>query len=147
MKIHSLRYLARVFLLIFFISAGCDNDGGDSCIDPSQFFNGASAQTQISEWDCVANGFNFSFAIFEDGTGATNALDIGFFQFLVGCKTVDFVSATSFGTLTFQGQVEGGVELGVASFIDVLVEIDGEELGIFNISCILDLVPEDTLLL
>jgi len=145
MKTSALRNVTRLLLLILFISAGCDN-GGDNCIDPSQFFNGESAQTQISEWDCIADEFNFSFAIFEDGTGVTNALGIGFFQFLVGCKTVDFVSATNFGSLTFQGTLDGGVESGVASFTGVLVEIDGEELGIFNISCILDLVPEDTLL-
>lgn len=148
MKMSPVRLVIILFLMSILAQGGCDGDGGggDNCIDFSQFFNGQDAQTQTSEWDCVSGDFAFSFAVFEDGTGVTNALGIGEFEFQTGCRIVDVESALNFGSLNFQGPVEGGVEIGEASFTDVLIEIDGVELGSFDVSCILDLEPEDTLL-
>ncbi len=143
-----IRYLTIVFLFIFITIGnigGCGGDG-ENCINFSSFFNGQDAQTQTSVWECVAGeDFFFSFAVFEDGMGVTTALGIGEFEFETGCRTLDLQSALGTGSLNFQGPIEGDVEVGEAMFDDVLVVFDDVELGTFDIFCLLDTTPEDTL--
>ncbi len=142
------RFLIKAFLIVFIAIVtieGCGDDG-ENCIEFSSFFNGQDAQTQTSEWDCVAGvDFLFSFAVFEDGTGVTSALGIGEFEFETGCRTLDFQSALGSGSLNFQGSIEGDVEVGEAMFDDVLVVVDDVVLGTFDVSCVLNTTPEDAL--
>jgi hypothetical protein len=146
MKFTVIRELITIVLLSLLIIGGCGgSDGnGENCIDFSVFLNGESLETQTSEWDCNVGEFAFSFAVFEDGTGTTSALGIGEFEFEAGCRNVDFQTLLTFGSLTFQGPVEGGVDSGEAMFTDVTIEIDGVDLGTFDVFCILDVEPDDT---
>jgi len=127
-----MKIIVLVLLLAFMNIGGCG--GGSSSDDGCDFnfngfLNGSNAQSQTSEWACLASDGNIStFAAFEDGTGVST--EYGIFTYnRSGCRSATYQGLLDSGELV---NLEGSIALGILSFVQL-----SDNFGQFDVGCLL----------